>query len=268
MEARLSKLYHNGYLNWPNAEQRLHRPIPEPLIWLGWRGALTLATERGADIAWPRKLNENQFRTLQSRLRNVGIRWVREPNWNQPLHDIAVNEFRLAIEKSILAFPHLRLERWISESEFRSTTDVIEFTFRGSNNEIKRRKKGVCPDGYFILSDANREAIGDPHRARFLVEIDMSTHANSRFGIEKAAAGEAYLRSRKYEKRFGSKGGTWLVITTGTRRMKNLMAQVEQRVLKDKTVFRFSTINSILSNDPFSSFIWWKTDSHNPEPLL
>ena len=38
MEQRLSTLYHNGYLNWPNLEQRRTKPIPEPVVWLGWRG--------------------------------------------------------------------------------------------------------------------------------------------------------------------------------------------------------------------------------------
>ena len=38
MEKRLSKLYHNGYIDWPNHEQRRTAPIPEPVYWLGWRG--------------------------------------------------------------------------------------------------------------------------------------------------------------------------------------------------------------------------------------
>ena len=46
MERRLSLLFHNHYLNWPNVEQRRTRPIPEPIVWLGWRGILHLAQQQ------------------------------------------------------------------------------------------------------------------------------------------------------------------------------------------------------------------------------
>src|SRR5258706_9107057 len=43
MEKRLSKLYHNGFIDWPNREQWRGQPIPEAVCWLGWKGVILLA---------------------------------------------------------------------------------------------------------------------------------------------------------------------------------------------------------------------------------
>ena len=83
MEQRLSSLYHNGYLNWPNLEQRRTKPVPEPVVWLGWRGALSIAGQHGVQVQPPKSSNENQLRIIEKRLRDQGIRWHREPRWIQ-----------------------------------------------------------------------------------------------------------------------------------------------------------------------------------------
>src|SRR5258706_9748311 len=55
MEKRLSKLYHNGYLNWPNQEQ-WRRGANPPTVWLVHRGgALPLGGGGGAASGPPRK---------------------------------------------------------------------------------------------------------------------------------------------------------------------------------------------------------------------
>ncbi len=38
MQKRLSKLHDHEYINWPTLEHRKQKPIPEPIIWLGWKG--------------------------------------------------------------------------------------------------------------------------------------------------------------------------------------------------------------------------------------
>jgi hypothetical protein len=62
----------------------------------------------------------------------------------------------------------------------------------------------VCPDAYFEIIDESRRMSGEPHIARFLLELDMSTHDNPSFGREKAAAGAAYIKSSKFRVRFGN----------------------------------------------------------------
>ena len=46
-EKRISMLFHNEYLEWPDEEKRNTKAIPEAIYWLGWRGALSLAESRG-----------------------------------------------------------------------------------------------------------------------------------------------------------------------------------------------------------------------------
>jgi hypothetical protein len=43
MEKRLAKLKQNEYLDWPSLEQHRTNPIPEPVVWLDWKGAWYLA---------------------------------------------------------------------------------------------------------------------------------------------------------------------------------------------------------------------------------
>ena len=256
MQKRLSKLFHNGYLNWPNAQQRQTKFIPESIVWIGWRGIIHLAFLDNIQVESPKKENENQMRNLQAKLRKHNIRWVREPNWNQLVHDFLVIDFRLSIENSVKKIPHLYLEKWIPESKFRATIDNIKFSFVGNNGKKIHKSKGVIPDGFFIIADAKRFQVGQPGRARFLLEIDMSTHDNNSFGIEKATAGAAYIHSKEYKKRFNVNSGRWLIITTGEVRMKNLMAQTEKRVKKFTDLFYFTTLDKISTNNLINERVW------------
>jgi hypothetical protein len=267
MENRLSKLYHNGYLNWPNEQHRKYRPIPEPLVWLGWKGVMMIAQNRGIEIKPPIRDNENQMRLLQKRLRKHGIRWVREPNWNQPHHDLAVVDFRLAVERATNSLSNLSLFQWVSESEFRATTDVIRYSFKANDGELKYRKKGVCPDGFFIIADETKWRNEEHFKALFLLEIDMATHDNSSFGIEKAAAGAAYIQSPAYKDRFGANAGRWLVVTTGETRMNNLIQQTKTRVSQYPQLFYFTTLEQIINHNVLTASIWWQVDKGETQAL-
>ena len=267
MENRLSKLFHNGYLDWPNVEQRKIRPIPEPIVWLGWRGALVVAQAKGIEIKPPTSVNENQMRLLQAQLRKNDIRWVREPNWIQTYHDLTVIDFRLAVERSTSEIRCYRLDQWVPESAFRMNTDRISFSFSGKDGKLRKKKRGICPDGFFILVDEKREKSGKPNKARFLLEIDMATHDNPSFGIEKIAAGAAYIDSQEYKDRFGANAGRWLIITTGIKRMKNLMKQVEQNVKDKSYLFYFSCQEKIQTSNLICDPVWWQVKDSHPRPL-
>jgi hypothetical protein len=268
METRLSKLYHNGYLDWPDEEQRRFKPIPEPLVWLGWRGAMIVAREKGIDVPPLTRKNENQMRLLQANLRKHGIRWLREPNWYQAQHDLAVVDFRMAVERSVSKVPYIALERWILESEFRAEPDRIEFTFKGNKGTLRKKAKGVCPDGFFCLIDKNRRTEGAPYKARFLLEMDMATHDNPSFGIEKAAAGAAYIKSDLYRQRFGANAGRWLIVTTSEIRMKNLMRQTKQRVKRFTHLFFFTTLDQLGSENILTDPIWQQVDDGDTKSLI
>ncbi len=258
MERRLSKLRHAEYINWPSSIQRKTKPIPEPICWLGWKGILYIAGKSGFEIEPPTRVNENQLRSLQERLRKTGIRWTREPRWQQLEHDIEVIDFRYAVERSIGELTGLSLEDWIPEGVFRSNMDKVDFQFINREGKAQKRSKGVCPDGYFVIVDEERKAQGKPCRARFLLELDMATHDNPSFGIEKAAAGAAYIHHPSYKVRFGSNSGRWLVVTTGEVRMKNLMRQTLQNTKADSNLFLFSTFERVMQHNLFNTPIWMK----------
>jgi len=256
------------HLNWPNLEQRRTKPIPEPVVWLGWRGALSVAGQYGIQIQLPKNNNENQLRKLQSHLRDQGIRWHREPRWIQLAHDLAVVDFKLAIERSAHQLPSIKMEKWLSESVFRSNTDVVSFQLKGKDGKVRISKKGVCLDAYFEVVDEKRRAKGEPHRARFLLELDMATHDNPSFGREKILPGVAYIKSPAYKVRFGFNSGRWLLVTTGSKRMENLMRQTKERAKKDAPMFYFTTLDELTSVNVLTVPIWQQVGRDELIPLI
>ena len=88
---------------------------------------------------------------------------------------------------------------------------MVDFKLSLADGTIKKDKRGIIPDGVFVVVDDERRARGEPHRARFLLELDMATHANSKFARAKIAAGAAYIKSTQYKARFGDSKGRWLV---------------------------------------------------------
>jgi len=256
MQSRLSKLKANGYIDWPSSNQRKCNPIPEPVIWVGWRGALYLANTGNRKVEPPKSGNENQLRFLERRLRREGFYWLREPRWSQLSHDLTLIDIRMKIEDDLKTIPHLMLDTWINESAFRSNMDRVNFTYKDRNGNTQQRKRGVIPDGFFRVIDSKRKKKGEPYKAQFLLEVDMATHSNRRFSIEKTTAGAAYISSKLYKDRFGSNSGRWLVVTTSDIRMRHLMEHSCKKLAKDKQLFYFTTLPSMFSGNVFTETIW------------
>ncbi len=266
MEKRLSKLYRSGYLDWPSREQRRTKPIPESIVWLAWQGAQYIAAQAGVYVRPPTTIGENQLRLLDRRLRKQGIRWMREPRWIQLQHDLAIVDFRLAVEKATVPLSYLSLDEWIPEGVFLADADLVEYQIKLSSGEAKQDNKRFRPDGYFVIVDQHRRIKGSPARARFLLELDRSTHPNPRFGREKAAPGVAYIKSPAYKKRFGFNSGRILVVTCGgLRRMTNLMRETHQAVGGGARSILFTTFAQAITENALTSPIWrqWGRD----EPL-
>ena len=268
MERRLSLLNMNGYLQWPSMAQRKIHPIPEPVVWLGWKGALLLAGQFGLQVEKPKSNNEYQLRRFERMLRARGFYWLREPRWNQLRHDLVVTDIRFWIKESLKEIKHLPFEEWINESAFRIQTDYIDYRVRSREGELVTRRKGICPDGFFSLVDERRKAKGEPFRARFLLEVDMATHDNPGFGMDKAAPGAAYIKSSQYKERFESNAGRWLVVTTGEVRMRNLLIQTRTRAGADAHLFYFTTMDQMPKNNFFLDPIWRQPNSEKYVALL
>jgi hypothetical protein len=256
MERRLSLLRQNDFINWPSKEHRRVHPISEPIIWLGWRGILHIVGSLDIDVDKPNNSGENQLRLLARRLRDIGVRWQREPRWSQIAHDVAVNDFRIAVENSVAKWPSLTLEKWIPEGEFLTDTDTVEFSYIDRNGRSKKKRRGIRPDGFFILKDHMRQINNTPAKARFLVELDNSTHPLDRFGKEKALAGLAYIRSQAYKDRFQYNSGRWLIVCVSAARMKNLKSQTEKVLGKGSHNFLFTSLDNTFPDKVFDTPIW------------
>ena len=268
LQKRLAKLVNNDYLARPTIHQRKTQPIPEPVYWLDWKGIIWVAGQNNVAVSPPANMGENQMRRLAKQLRDQGIRWVREPRWLQLAHDLAVVDFRLAVEKAVSELPTLSLEEWRHESEFRSVGETIEYKIRGEDGMVKQVKKRVYPDSYFVVVDKQRLAQGLLARARFLLELDNATHPNNRFGREKVAPGLAYIKSPEYKARFGDNSGRWLVVTTGRIRVRNLMRQTQQADRTGARIFLFTTFDQLKTGNILTEPVWWQVGREEPIPLL
>ncbi len=258
MEKRLAKLRSAAYITWPSKEQRRMNPIPEPIIWLDWKGVCFLASRSGIHFDPLKKIKENQMRTLQKDLRAQGLTWLREPRWNQLAHDLIAIDIRLRFQHYCDLSDQITLEKWINESTFRSDMDRVQIRYKSRQGKMISRKKGVCPDGMLVLVDEKLKNMQQPYRARFLLEVDMATHDNTSFGLEKSLAGAAYIKSKAYKDRFGNNAGRWIIITTGETRMKNLMEQTSEYAKKNADLFLFTTFNEFFFANALQDRIWIK----------
>jgi hypothetical protein len=231
-EQRLKLLYQHGYLARLDQEQR--RRLNEMIYWLDKKGAEIVASLDGTPL--------NEFT------------WRKEPRWFQVEHDLAVNDFRLNLLEACSNDPAINLETWIPENDFWAYPDTITYPYQGK--QITRK---IRPDGFFILTTQE-------HRIRYLLEIDRSTEDNPRFYREKILPGLAYLKSKAYEERFGHRSGRWLVVTTGERRMANMLSQARQADAKG--LFYFSIFGKITPETILQSPIWSRPDRNEPVPLI
>jgi hypothetical protein len=231
-EHRLKLLYQHRYLNRPDKDQR--RRLPEMIYWLDRQGAEIIASLQGTPL--------REFT------------WRKQPRWFQVEHDLAVNEFRLDMVAACSQDADIDLETWIPESEFWAYPDRVEYTHKD-----RKMKRNIRPDGFFLLSTPQ-------HYLRYLLEIDRSTEDNPRFLREKILPGLAYLKTQAYEDRFGHRSGRWLVVTTGEKRLTNMLRQARRG--KAKGLFYFTTYDQVTIESLLHAPIWQRADRDEPVPLL
>jgi len=231
-EQRLKLLYQHTYVNRPNKEYR--RRLPEMIYWLDKRGAEIVASRDSTPLK--------------------DFVWRKKPRWFQVEHDIAVNDFRLDLGEACQKSSDVELATWVSESDFWSYPDRVEYRYNG-----RKRNRYVRPDGFFVL-------ITPDHRIRYLLEIDRSTEDNPRFLREKVLPGLAYVESKDFKERFGHRGGRWLVVTTSERRLNNMLHQADRA--EAKGLFYFTTYGKITVNKLLFSPIWQRADRDELVPLL
>jgi hypothetical protein len=231
-EERLKLLYQNGYLARPDKDQR--RRLSEMIYWLDKKGLEVVASLDGTP--------PSEFS------------WRKEPRWFQVEHDLTVNTFRLELVEACNQDSHIALESWIPESEFWAYPDSVTYSYQ--DRKITRKMR---PDGFFILNTGKS-------RIRYLLEIDRSTEDNPRFFREKILPGLAYLKSKAYEERFGHRSGRWLVVTTGERRLRNMLSQAKRA--KTEGLFYFTTFDALSPETILNAHIWHRADRDDTVPLV
>ena len=215
---RMWTLFANAFVQRPNARTIHMVPLGESVYWLDEKGAEVVAAMLGVRLA---ELN-----------------WRRRPRFSWLKHDLAVNDFYIAVRQACETVPALALEQWVPETDFLVHPDTIHYV----DEDGVEQERQVRPDGFLLIT---RERPGRQKRQAFafLLEVDMATHSNPRFRREKGRAGGAYLASAAYERRFGLKFGRWLVVTTSDERMENLMRETEK--VAEDGFFYFTTFDRV-----------------------
>ena len=238
--SRMRMLYDNEFVNMPGPENIHQVPLGETIYWLEKKGASLVAGLQGQPLKT--------------------FRWRNRPRYSQIDHDLRVNDFRIAVCEACNWHSKLELVSWIPESEFTRSTDRITYeTLSGKN-----AKRSLRPDGYFLVERKSR--LGQNKQFAFLLEIDMGSEDNPRFAREKVRPGIAYLGSEKYTKRFGSRHGRYLVVTTGKRRIENMKAQAERH--GGKGLFYFSTFDKVKSETVLTEPIWMLAGHQEPRSII
>lgn len=238
---RLRVLCNNGYLISPGLPDRHRVPFGETVYFLTEKGAGTVAALQG--------------------LRLADFHWKKKPRWSLIAHDLAVNDFRMAIMQATQASPDLTLQSWVPESEFWSNPDKVAY----KNRNGKSKTRLIRPDGFFTI----RRPTGQPGKLEelpFLLEIDMATEDNPRFAREKVRPGVAYLKSNAYHERFGVDYGRWLVVTTGEVRLANMIAQTERA--GGSSLFYFTTFERISAESVLTQRVWREAGSEELSSIV
>jgi hypothetical protein len=240
-DERLRKLFHHGFLLRTEQPANVFEAIKPLVYWIDQRGIELLALNRGVN---PSELNWKPNR------HKVGAQFLN--------HLLDTNTVRIAIRKAADAQGYTIVD-WKDEETLRSEhkTDIV----RVSNAQGHSQNTIVIPDDYFLLE----KPIPEENRSRVLrlfVEIDRRTvtgeakasSISQRDWAHRIQAYLAYFNSEAYIRRYGSKGGRVLTVTTGEKRAQHLREIAEKSGGKVK--FWFTTFAKVSPETIFTAPIW------------
>lgn len=219
---RLTKLYHNSYLD------RVYRPTvkgsAEAIYCLDRKGADVLAAELDIDrgqIFWQGRRKMLSQRSLE--------------------HALRVNDFRIAVAVACKRTGAAKLAgHWIDEQILRDLNQKVRIPH--PSDPDSHTECPIVPDGLFGLEFENGLC------QFFMLEMDLGTESNRRFGLRVRAYKE-YLASEKYQEFFEGKSFKILVVTTSAQRVENLLKTA--RKAGDKSVFWFTDFSQYRQDGKF-----------------
>ena len=223
---RLVRLYQHRYLN------RLFTAVPfgrgKTVYCLDERGSDLIAAELGidrGDIDW------------KPRHARIGSYFME--------HTLAVNDVRIALELACRKTGS-RIGEWADEQDLKRAHTREQELVHVVGARGNRQRVAVIADGYFVLRSGNR-------KAHFFLEVDRATIANKRW-MQKIRAYNAYYKSGKYQARYGTRSLRMLTVTTGEKRLANLIASTE-RAGGDK-MYWFTTFDQAAFQNILTAPIW------------
>jgi hypothetical protein len=231
--ARLSALYHHGFLNRVFLgvyADKMNTPI---LYVLDKRGAELLQAEQGIDVVWSKELKSLTTQFLE--------------------HTLAINSVRVAVAKAAMDFGYALLV-WKGENEIKADYDYV--TIRGQTGRMQ--SVSVIPDSYFALETPKG-------KAHFFLELDRGTMTTQRFKT-KILAYQTYYGSGAYQRRFETRSLRVLTVTTGPGRAANLQRVTEEAGGKQR--YWFTTLDQVTPQTVLSAPIWHVATNTQSEPLI
>ena len=157
-------------------------------------------------------------------------------------HTLKINDFWIAVvmaaEKESYTVPD-----WVDEHALKAMQIQVR------NPESTAESLPFRPDGFFSLKMRGGTAY-------FFVEIDRGTMPSTRFA-DKVKAYRGCRQSGTSHQRFGTRNFRVLTVTTGKRRLKNLVKATEEA--RGDHRFWFATFDAIKPETVLSARIWQAT---------
>ena len=236
---RLKLLHQHGFLARRRLPVEYGQGSGQALYLLGGRGAGLVAAQLGVDVAeigWRRTHN------------HVGSPFLE--------HTLMINDVRLAVEAAASQHGY-QIAAWLREEELKVAPDRVWV----ETQSRQRRRMAVVPDAYFRLS-----MVG--HRACFFLEADRATETQGRWA-QKIRAYLAYIHSGAYLRRYGSRSLRILAVTTGEKRMANLVRTTAQICRSsEQGLFWFATLDHVAREAVLDAPIWQIPGQDGSIPLL
>lgn len=227
-QRRIALLYHHGFLERQFLPARGGIIQSHTLYLLGERGAVLLATSGLYEhISW----SQEQLK--------VGTYFLS--------HMLGISEFRVRFTLACQQ-QGIPIAKWIGERDLKAQYDRV--TIQTSSG--KEQLIPIIPDSYFVVQTPQGNQC-------FALEYDTGSMPGKRIKT-KVAGYLAYIRSKAYQKRFGTNSLRVLFIASSERRMRGLMNFTQ--AAGGKRRFWFATLDSLdperLLTDPI-----WQTAGEN-----
>ncbi len=182
------------------------------------------------------------------------VDWKPKDNKIKPLfldHTLKLNDVRIAVELAASASGY-QLMCWVDERSLRSLRERVPDPANPS------RTLPLNPDGFFALDLGDRKAM-------LFVELDQATMTRSRFA-KKVRAYQSYRAMGKSWERFKTQNFRVLTVTTGEKRVANLVEATHKAGGDDH--FWFTTFDRVKPDTVLTSAIWQVVRKAGVYPLL